>query len=111
MEQKLRNGQAGLIELKQGLLGQNQKKQQLAMFLQMLLKVYAKNVKIALSKKERHLLFWYETELMSHILEAASCSQEGLENIKHEMYAMCSSVEWQKLGPVVERIHAACLGN
>lgn len=111
LEQKLRNGQAGLIELKQGLLGQNQKKQQLAMFLQMLLKVYAKNVKIALSKKERHLLFWYETELMSHILEAASCSQEGLENIKHEMYAMCSSVEWQKLGPVVERIHAACLGN
>ena len=103
LERKIRLGRLELAELARTALGKKGKAE-LAVFLQTILKAYARNIKITLSKKERQMLFWYETEFLTRLLENEFCDLKSLEMIKQKLKGICTTAEWNNLAVVVEQI-------
>lgn len=109
LKQKLKNGQGNLMELGQAALEHKQEKRELASFLQTMLKVYVKSVKINLSREEKHLLCLYETMLMIQLLQEGSCDREILKVLKQEVYEKCGCVPQQKLARILEGMDRVAL--
>lgn len=103
LERKLRLGRLEMTELARTALSKKGKAE-LAVFLQTILKAYAGNIKITLSTKEKQMLFWYETEFLSRLLENEFCDLNSLETIKQKLERMCTKAEWNHLAVVVDRI-------
>ena len=103
LERKLRLGRLEMAELARTALSKKGKAE-LAVFLQTILKAYAGNIKITLSTKEKQMLFWYETEFLSRLLENEFCDLNSLETIKQKLERMCTKAEWNHLAVVVDRI-------
>ncbi len=103
LERKLRLGRLEMAELARTALSKKGKTE-LAVFLQTILKAYAGNIKITLSTKEKQMLFWYETEFLSRLLENEFCDLNSLETIKQKLERMCTKAEWNHLAVVVDRI-------
>lgn len=106
LEQKLKNGQKSLKELRQASLEDKSEREELAVFLHTLFRVYIRNVRILLPRKERQLLFAYEMELIAYLLDG-SVRTEELEAMKQELYQKCDSDGKKILEPIVEGIHQA----
>lgn len=104
LEQKLRSVRENLKELEQAAVSREEEKQEIAVFLQTLLKTYAKNIKIALNREERHLLFLYEAKLLNQIL-MESYNRKSLEALKKQIYQDCNSTEHGHFIQIMEEIH------
>lgn len=102
LEQKLKSGQMSLKALKQALLADKSEREELAVFLHALFQVYIRNVKITMPRKERQLLFAYEMELISCLLDG-SAQTANLDGMKQKMRQACSE-SGMDLIPIVERI-------
>lgn len=104
LEQKLKNGQKSIHALKQAVLEDRSEREELAVFLNALFRVYIRNVRITLPRKERELLFAYEMQLISRILDG-TIQPEELEEMKQKFYQSCDSGQQKTLIPVVEGIN------
>lgn len=105
LEQKLKNGQKSLRALKLAVQEDQSEREEMAVFLHALFRVYARNVKILLPRKERQLLFAYEAELISRLLDG-SAQAENLEAMKQKLYQACGG-DGGSLVPVIEGIEQA----
>lgn len=103
LERKFRVGRLELAELARTALGKKGKAE-LAVFLQTILKAYAGNITISLSTKEKQMLFWYETEFLTRLLENEFCDLKSLEVLKEKLEGMFTTTEWNHLAVVVGRI-------
>lgn len=106
LEQKLKNGHKSLKALKQATLEDRSEREEIAVFLDTLFRVYVKNVRITLPKKERQLLFAYETQLTSSLLDGSLCA-EDLEKMKLKLYQACDNAQRENLVPIIEGINQA----
>lgn len=104
LEQKLKNGHMSLKALKQAALEDKSEREEIAVFLNTLFRVYAKNVRITLPRRERQLLFAYERQLLSSLLDG-SVRAEDLEEMKHKLYQECDGRQQENLAPIIEGIH------
>lgn len=102
LEQKLKSGQKSLKALKQAALDERSEQEEVAVFLHALFRVYARNVRIKLPRRERQLLFAYEADFISHLLDGSEWP-EGLEAVKQKLYQACGN-GGVSLAPVIERI-------
>ena len=50
------------------------------------------------------MLFWYETEFLTRLLENEFCDLKSLEVLKEKLEGMCTTTEWNHLVVVVGRI-------
>lgn len=105
LEQKLKNGQKSLRALKLAVLEDKSEREELAVFLHALFRVYARNVKILLPRRERQLLFAYEAELISRLLDDTA-QAEDLQTMKQKIYRECGS-DRTCLASVIEGIEQA----
>ena len=105
LEQKLKNGQKSLRALKLAVMDDKSEQEEMAVFLHALFRVYARNIKVLLPRRERQLLFAYETELMSRLLDG-SARPENLQAMKQKLYQECGN-EGGSLVPVIEGIEQA----
>lgn len=110
LEQKLKNGQESLIALKKAALEDKSEREETAVFLQTLFRVYAKNIKILLPRRERQLLFAYEADLISRLLDG-SVQAEDLQEIRQKLFDACDDAQQKKLGPIVEKMEQAIAIN
>ena len=110
LEQKLKNGQESLIALKKAALEDKSEREETAVFLQTLFRVYAKNIKILLPRRERQLLFAYEADLISRLLDG-SVQTEDLQEIRQKLFDACDDAQQKKLGPIVEKMEQAIAIN
>lgn len=106
LEQKLKNGHKSLKALKQATLEDRSEREEIAVFLDTLFRVYVKNVRITIPKKERQLLFAYETQLTSSLLDGSLCA-ENLEKMKQKLYQACDNAQRENLVPIIEGINQA----
>ena len=102
LEQKLKNGQKSLRALKLAVMDDKSEQEEMAVFLHALFRVYARNIKVLLPRRERQLLFAYETELISRLLDG-SARPENLQAMKQKLYQECGN-EGSSLVPVIEGI-------
>lgn len=100
LEQKLKNGQESLKALKRAVLEDKSELEETAVFLHTLFRVYVRNIRIMLSREERRLLFAYEAELMSRVLDD-SVQAENLQEMRQKLFAACDDAQQEKLAPVV----------
>ena len=107
LEQKLKNGQESLIALKKAALEDKSEREETAVFLQTLFRVYAK---ILLPRRERQLLFAYEADLISRLLDG-SVQTEDLQEIRQKLFDACDDAQQKKLGPIVEKMEQAIAIN
>ncbi len=105
LEQKLKNGQKSLRALKLAVMDDKSEQEEMAVFLHALFRVYARNIKVLLPRRERQLLFAYETELISRLLDG-SARPENLQAMKQKLYQECGN-EGSSLVPVIEGIEQA----
>lgn len=105
LEQKLKNGQKSLRALKLAVMDDKSEQEEMAVFLHALFRVYARNIKVLLPRRERQLLFAYETELISRLLDG-SARPENLQAMKQKLYQECGN-EGGSLVPVIEGIEQA----
>lgn len=105
LEQKLKNGQKSLRALKLAVMDDKSEQEEMAVFLHALFRVYARNIKVLLPRRERQLLFAYETELISRLLDGSARS-ENLQAMKQKLYQECGN-EGSSLVPVIEGIEQA----
>lgn len=110
LEQKLKNGQESLIALKKAALEDKSEREETAVFLQTLFRVYVKNIKILLPRRERQLLFAYEADLISRLLDG-SVQTEDLQEIRQKLFDACDDAQQKKLGPIVEKMEQAIAIN
>ena len=106
LEQKLKNGQESLKALKKAALEDKSEREETAVFLHTLFRVYAKNIRILLPRRERQLLFAYEADLISRLLDG-SVQAEDLQEIRQKLFDACNDMQQEKLAPVVERMERA----
>ena len=106
LEQKLKSGHKSLKALKQATLEDKSEREEIAVFLNALFHVYVKNVRIILPKKERQLLFAYETQLTSSLLDGP-VRAEDLEEMKQKLYQACDNRQRENLAPIIEGINQA----
>jgi len=106
LEQKLKNGQESLKVLKKAALEDKSEREETAVFLHTLFRVYAKNIRILLPRRERQLLFAYEADLISRLLDG-SVQAEDLQEIRQKLFDACNDMQQEKLAPVVERMERA----
>ncbi len=106
LEQKLKNGYESLEAMKRAALEEQSEQEETAVFLQTLFRVYARNVRILLPRKERQLLFAYEAEVISRLLEG-SMQTEDLQEMRRKLLEACDSQEQDNLAPAVGRIEQA----
>lgn len=106
LEQKLKNGQESLKALKRAVLEDRSEREETAVFLQTLFRVYAKNIRILLPRRERQLLFAYEADLISRLLDG-SMQAEDLREIRQKLFDACDDTQHDKLAPIVERMEQA----
>ncbi len=106
LEQKLKNGQESLKALKKAALEDKSEREETAVFLHTLFRVYAKNIRILLPRRERQLLFAYEADLISRLLDG-SVQAEDLQEIRQKLVDACNDMQQEKLAPVVERMERA----
>ena len=85
-------------------------REETAVFLQTLFRVYAKNIKILLPRRERQLLFAYEADLISRLLDG-SVQTEDLQEIRQKLFDACDDAQQKKLGPIVEKMEQAIAIN
>ncbi len=109
LEQKLKNGKKSLQEMRQAALEGKSQREEAAVFFHALFRVYVRNVKIRLPRKERQLLFAYEMELIAHLLDA-STEAKDLEALKQKLYQKCSSDERKCLSSIIDGIDQAIDG-
>ena len=102
LEQKLKNGQKSFKALKLAVQENQSEREELAVFFHALFRVYARNVRIILPRRERQFLFAYETELISHLLDGTAGAEE-MEAMKQKLYQACGS-DGVSLVPVIEGI-------
>lgn len=103
LEQKIKSARENIKELEHAAAPEGRDKQDLAVFLETVLKTCLINVKTSLNKKERSLLFLYEKELTAYFLNG-TCSQEKLEALNQKLFGACDAGGREKLEPVVQRI-------
>lgn len=106
LEQKLKNGQESLKALKKAALEDKSEQEETAVFLHTLFRVYAQNIRILLPRRERQLLFAYEADLISRLLDG-SVQAEDLQEIRQKLFDACNDMQQEKLAPVVERMERA----
>ncbi len=106
LEQKLKNGQESLKALKKAALEDKSEREETAVFLHTLFRVYAQNIRILLPRRERQLLFAYEADLISRLLDG-SVQAEDLQEIRQKLFDACNDMQQEKLAPVVERMERA----
>lgn len=109
LEQKLKNAQMNFKALKQALQADQAEREEVAAFLYTLFRVYVRNVRITLPRKERALLFAYEAELLSRLLDG-SAETENLEAMKQKLCQACEGNGIDLL-PIVEGIERAMDGE
>lgn len=106
LEQKLKNGQESIKALKKAALEDKSEREETAVFLHTLFRVYAQNIRILLPRRERQLLFAYEADLISRLLDG-SVQAEDLQEIRQKLFDACNDMQQEKLAPVVERMEWA----
>lgn len=106
LEQKLKNGQESLKALKKAALEDKSEREETAVFLHTLFRVYAQNIRILLPRRERQLLFAYEADLISRLLDG-SVQAEDLQEIRQKLFDACNDMQQEKLAPIVERMERA----
>lgn len=106
LEQKLKNGQKSLKELRLAALEDKSEREEVAVFLHTLFRVYVRNVKITLPRKERQMLFAYETELIARLLDGPVQAKD-LEEMKQKLYQKCDSDGEKRLAPIIDGINQA----
>ena len=106
LEQKLKNGQESIKALKKAALEDKSEREETAVFLHTLFRVYAQNIRILLPRRERQLLFAYEADLISRLLDG-SVQAEDLQEIRQKLFDACNDMQQEKLAPVVERMERA----
>lgn len=102
LEQKLKNGHQTIKALKLAASGDSKEQEEITAFLHTLFRVYARNIRITLPRKERQLLFAYEAEVMARLLED-SLQPGDLEAMKQKLYQACGG-NGGKLAFVIEEI-------
>lgn len=106
LEQKMKNGKKSLKELRQAALENKSEREELAVFLHTLFRVYARSVKITFPHEERKLLFAYEMDLTARLLDG-SIEAKDLEELKQKLYQKCNSDERRRLSPIIDGINQA----
>lgn len=109
LEQKLKSAHMNLKALHQALRADQTEREEIAAFLYTLFRVYVRNVRIRLPRKERTSLFAYETELISRLLDG-SAETENLEAMKQKLCQACDG-DGIDLLPIVEGIEQAMDGE
>jgi len=97
LEQKLKNVQESLKVLKKAALEDKSEREETAVFLHTLFRVYAKNIRILLPRRERQLLFAYEADLISRLLDG-SVQAEDLQEIRQKLFDACTDMQQVSLG-------------
>ena len=105
LEQMLYSGQKCFCALKRAVMDDKSEQEEMAVFLHALFRVYARNIKVLLPRRDRQLLFAYETELISRLLDG-SARPENLQAMKQKLYQECGN-EGSSLVPVIEGIEQA----
>lgn len=109
LEQKLKNGYKSLEALRQAAREEQSEREEIAVFLNTLFRVYVKNVKIKLSREDRKLLFAYEMQLVSSLMDG-SAQAGDLEKMKQKLYQACGGGQQERLAPIIEKLNQA-IGN
>lgn len=104
LEQKLKNGKKSLVALREAAKEDRSEREEMAVFLDTLFRVYVKSIKITLPRRERRLLFAYEMELISRLLDGTARA-EDMEKMKQKLYQSCNPEQRKNLEPVIEGLN------